>query len=580
MSFETDYPTLNTVIHLIDNYLKITYPDFFESTPQHPHLKLKPYKVIHDNLWGTNQFSWCELALIDSPIMQRLRDIHQVGLAFYVYPSARHTRFEHCLGTTIIASRVFDALLQREQKNIKNIAQETEGDLSNNSYKTQWRQDLRFAALLHDTGHSLFSHASEQVYKDLNILKKATEELTSFVGKKKGEGEVISFCIARTDSIHNLITYAKRQLLSGSEYDPEPDLNNVSLLIVGRSKHPFLQFIGDILSSGFDCDKLDYLLRDAIAAGLPLRYDMDRYLYSVQLEKEKMVDGAGELKKFYTSISTKAINRHEGDSDLPYYEAYRLRLPREAMNTIEQIVICKLMLFSYIYHHTKCRAAEGMLVKMLKGVVEQLNKDGKDDKKILEIFLNMTDSTHRSDNFCSSSDLWLSNYKYRLINRLLPREVYRIGGAIASASDDRAIIADFIYKLQDPDYSDKIITEIEQKIGEQLIATNSSLGITPQQALESAGVWFDVPKIPKIEDIHDLVTGRNSIGNGIELADLFPIDEWTQAYTHYRYYVRIFAFSEHWEEVKIAAKKVFQVTAPLNKIKDNSFYEKAQRNRL
>jgi HD superfamily phosphohydrolase len=47
---------------------------------------------------------------------------------------------------------------------------------------------------------------------------------------------------------------------------------------VGRSKHPLLQFLGDIISGGFDADKLDYLLRDASAAGLPLRYDLERYL--------------------------------------------------------------------------------------------------------------------------------------------------------------------------------------------------------------------------------------------------------------------------------------------------------------
>ena len=39
------------------------------------------------------------------------------------------------------------------------------------------------------------------------------------------------------------------------------------MLIIGRSHHPYMQFLGDIISSGFDADKLDYLLRDAIAAG-------------------------------------------------------------------------------------------------------------------------------------------------------------------------------------------------------------------------------------------------------------------------------------------------------------------------
>lgn len=91
--FGEQYPALSALIVHLDKYFEKTYPEFFGSSAKHPYLKLKPHKVIHDNLWGTNQFSWCELAIIDSPIMQRLRNIHQVGLAFYVYPSARHTRF-------------------------------------------------------------------------------------------------------------------------------------------------------------------------------------------------------------------------------------------------------------------------------------------------------------------------------------------------------------------------------------------------------------------------------------------------------------------------------------------------------
>ena len=97
LHFTDKYPTLSTLITQLDRYLEETYPEFFGIDSRHPYLKIKSYKVIHDNIWGTNQFSWCELAVIDSPIMQRLKDIHQVGLASYVYPSARHTRFEHCL---------------------------------------------------------------------------------------------------------------------------------------------------------------------------------------------------------------------------------------------------------------------------------------------------------------------------------------------------------------------------------------------------------------------------------------------------------------------------------------------------
>lgn len=84
------YPTLTKLVKYLDQYLERTYPEFFGKSAVHPVLPLKSFKVIHDNLWGTNRFSWLELALIDSPLLQRLRSIHQTGLAYYVYPSARH----------------------------------------------------------------------------------------------------------------------------------------------------------------------------------------------------------------------------------------------------------------------------------------------------------------------------------------------------------------------------------------------------------------------------------------------------------------------------------------------------------
>ena len=57
-------------------------------------------KVIHDPVWGTIKFYPWELQILDSPLLQRLRSINQLGLAVLTYPSAHHSRFEHTLGVT------------------------------------------------------------------------------------------------------------------------------------------------------------------------------------------------------------------------------------------------------------------------------------------------------------------------------------------------------------------------------------------------------------------------------------------------------------------------------------------------
>jgi uncharacterized protein len=278
------YKKLGSVTKVLDDHLASTYPTFFGKDAKHPTYRLKPFKVVHDNLWGTNRFSWLEMAVIDTPLFQRLRYIHQTGLAFLVYPTAHHTRFEHSLGVTTIASRTFDALLQRHLAEFQEIAQAVFPSREVTSVYAQLRDELRLAAILHDIGHSLHSHTSETVYKRLPMLKEASEELTDFAGQEKGAGEVLSFCISQTIALRSLIARAAKKVVPEIK-EPNLDLMNVSLLIIGRSRHPLLQFMADIISSEVDADKLDYLRRDSEFAGLPLRYDLERFLYTVKLAK-------------------------------------------------------------------------------------------------------------------------------------------------------------------------------------------------------------------------------------------------------------------------------------------------------
>jgi len=508
---------------------------------------------------------------MDSPLLQRLRNIHQTGLAYYVYPCARHSRFEHSLGVTTVASRAFDALVQRSS-DLLDIAKRF--DKKNPSrFLSKLREELRLAALLHDTGHSLHSHTSEIVYSRLPLLKKAAAELTTLAGRRKGTGEVISFCLSQTKAVSELLSRARNRLIDEKlkESAEDLDLNNVSLLIIGRSKHPYLQFVADIISSDLDADKLDYLLRDASFAGLPLRYDIDRYLYTVGVATDALLDGEGYLERLYGSLKANATRRKaSGHNHFPYYETYRLRLPRQAMSTIEQIVICKFMLYSYIYHHPKVRAAEGLLAKMLTRATEDWRHKGGKDLDILQTFLDMTDSALDSAEFRKSEDEGVSYYCERIRARLLPREVLGFVSSMFSHVQGE-MLANFISVLLDPERRAKTIEEFESALGEEILKLDPKLASTPADALWKTGMWLDVPGPPKFENIHLLVGGS---GNSAPLSDIFPIEYWIQAYESHRYEVRIFALSEYFDIGKKAARNACERVIGIT---NDSFYDKAEK---
>ncbi len=563
------YPKLEQVTRTIDAWLSSEYPQYFGSDPTHPYLGLRPSKVIHDNLWGTNVFSWRELAVIDSPVFQRLRNIHQTGLAYFVYPCAHHTRFEHSLGVCIMASRVFDSLVRQHQKKLRKIADEIYPSCRDFAVTvSSWRAELRLAALLHDTGHSLHSHTSEQVYSKIPLLSQAASELSRFVGTAKGEGEVLSFCISRTSALRQLLDRAKNKVLDPDESESEVDPENVSLLIVGRSNYPQLQFLGDIISSDLDADKLDYLLRDAAAAGLPLRYDLERYLYTVDVAEQRLADGEGRLQVLYQAIGTNP-QRHSASSGAKYdfYKGYKLQLPKQAINTIEQIIICKFMLFSYIYHHKKVRAAEGMLMRLIQRRVRKWREAGLTDADLIAQFLRMTDHALDGPVF-RLDDADISEYRERVVDRLLPRQV--VGLTAHVPHKESAKLSKFLSDLLQKEKTQQLIQQFEALLAEELMRMMPDLASTPEAAITKAGVWLDVPKPPDFRKLEELFIGETRV------TSVFPVTSWIQAYISYRYHVRVFAFSEYFEQAEQATRHACR---QMLGIQDSQFVDVVKGNR-
>ncbi|MDQ2871912.1 MAG: HD domain-containing protein [Candidatus Eremiobacteraeota bacterium] len=198
-------------------------------------------KRIFDPVHHFIELSTAEARLLDTPVLQRLRRLRQLGLAYLAYPSAEHSRFSHALGALAMGTRVFDELARRGREFF-----ETQSELE---YQ---RRLVRAALLLHDIGHGPFSHACEAV-----------------LGMRHEE---------RTRALLDLSDMQAH--LADLDVDPQDVLE----LILGSAdgRYPALSEI--VSGPNLDADRMDYLLRDAYFTGVASgRYDSDQLVGSLRL---------------------------------------------------------------------------------------------------------------------------------------------------------------------------------------------------------------------------------------------------------------------------------------------------------
>jgi HD superfamily phosphohydrolase len=198
-------------------------------------LSIRPAEIIRDPLWDNIRLDRAALLVLDTPAVQRLRYIRQVGHSFLVYPGATHTRFEHALGAYHLTRRALATL--DEVGELEPVA---EVDC----------QAVRLAALLHDVGHYPFSHALEEAgfpsHEALGVAKLLEGELRECLVQIGGEG----------------FPHAVGALISGISSSP----------------------LQGLISGTIDLDKVDYLSRDARMCGVPYgTLDVDRLLSSLTL---------------------------------------------------------------------------------------------------------------------------------------------------------------------------------------------------------------------------------------------------------------------------------------------------------
>lgn len=346
-------------------------------------------KTIHDPIWGSNEYSKWEMELIDSPLIQRLRNISQVGLAVLTYPAARHSRFEHTLGVAAATKRIVD----RINNNCKDIV-----------IKPDVKDKLTLAAIMHDVGHCFYSHLSESIYGRRQDFAKLLTEIKNIYNVKPKPHEVMSLLIVNSKAFKDFFT---RKVHYKESNDINRLLEDVGKIIIGVNiveGTTIYSYQTAILNGNFDVDKLDYIKRDSYTAGLSLDFDIER-LFTKIVIKDVIV--GQKIEK-------------------------RLFVQANGVTAIEELTFCKIMLFSYIYYHQKVLITEDIIKDYVQALLELgiLNSFADFLKYSESELLALAEKQGDAKPYPDIGDIKLKTLADNLRNRNLPKRCLEISQSI------------------------------------------------------------------------------------------------------------------------------------------------------
>ncbi len=259
--------------------------------------------------------------LVDTFEFQRLRGIRQLGVSYLVYPGAEHSRFSHALGVSHLSGRMYDTL----------VGPESDADD---------RELVVIAGLLHDLGHTPFSHLFERFFTpDLSHEEWGARII------RDGETEI-------------------NELIDESGYS----IDEIDGLIRGRPTQP--RFLQMIVSSQLDADRFDYLLRDAHYTGAPEgNFDLERILRVIGLDE------------------------HD-----------RMRVLQKGRHSVEGYLTSRYHMYNQVYLHPTTVCFEFLLKAILRRAADLAGDGREPDGEIFEGVSLASDNDPTVNEFLSSSD--------------------------------------------------------------------------------------------------------------------------------------------------------------------------------
>lgn len=277
---------------------------------------------IRDAVYGFVHLDEQERDIINHPVYQRLRRIKQLSLTDMAYPGAVHTRLEHSIGVMQMATDIYDSIISK--KRARELLSEQycldAGGID------RYRKVIRLAALLHDVGHSPFSHTGE----NLMPLKEDGDG-------KRYEHEEYSIAIIKAyfrDIIEEHPINANYKI----------SVEEVTALMGDPTKCAFqgiLLLFKGIISGQLDADRADYLLRDSIHTGVNYGlYDKNRLINCIDIGR------------------------------MPDTDALVLAVQNGGWHIAESLVLARYQMFSQVYFHKTRRAYDYHVSCAVKSVFD------------------------------------------------------------------------------------------------------------------------------------------------------------------------------------------------------------------
>ncbi|XP_028266488.1 deoxynucleoside triphosphate triphosphohydrolase SAMHD1-like [Parambassis ranga] len=263
------------------------------------HMETYCSKVINDPIHGHMELHPLLVKIIDTPQFQRLRNIKQLGGAYFVYPGASHNRFEHSIGVGYLAGELAKAL--KSKKPEPNI---TDTDIL----------CVQIAGLCHDLGHGPFSHLYDQMFIPRAVPKADPKWKHENASVQMFDHMVETNNLQSSMELYGLnlqtdLKFIKEMIDPPKKTDPEQRKDEGSQK-TDQERRSFLYEIVSNQINGIDVDKFDYFARDCHHLGIKNNFDHMRFIKFARVCENHICSRDKEVVNLYDMFATRhALHR-------------------------------------------------------------------------------------------------------------------------------------------------------------------------------------------------------------------------------------------------------------------------------